>query len=408
MNISTISKLERMKSTTDFTLMIASRNKDALKVMGALVNNVDNCKVISNHICNGHLSPLYSLTDVPQLLLFWIGDQWELELHELINNAHSGQPPLIILSNTDDRNAMRMAMKAGAIDYFQAPIDKSELIATIESVQDEYNVKNKPERGSITAVINAKGGAGATFIAGNLAHIIKETTGESTAILGLDIQFGSFLSYLDLVPEYGLVDALNNVNDIDSAALDGYMVKHPSGLHVLDVKSDELLMLEDIDCESLDSLLVHLTNNYKHVIIDLPRQIDLVTSTVIERCDKLMVVLQQCYSHLHDAKRLLKILTRDLGVSAKSIDLIVNRYSDYGALSLQEIAQALNHPIDKAIPNSYGQVNECINEGELLYSKFKRSAITKAMLGICEDVVGGAQGGERPMLSMLLNKIKEL
>ncbi len=51
-----------------------------------------------------------------------------------------------------------------------------------------------------------------------------------------DLQFGSLSHYFDLEPKYGMVEVLQNIYELDQVALEGYMLKHSSGLKMLDVK----------------------------------------------------------------------------------------------------------------------------------------------------------------------------
>ena len=43
----------------------------------------------------------------------------------------------------------------------------------------------------LNAVINAKGGSGASFIASNVAYILSKETDSKVALVDLDLQFGS-------------------------------------------------------------------------------------------------------------------------------------------------------------------------------------------------------------------------
>jgi pilus assembly protein CpaE len=61
-----------------------------------------------------------------------------------------------------------------------------------------------------------------------------------TALLDMDRQFGTLPLYLDLTPREGVIAALANADQIDTVALEGYMLKHPSGLRLLASMSEEL------------------------------------------------------------------------------------------------------------------------------------------------------------------------
>jgi len=175
---------------------------------------------------------------------------------------------------------------------------------------------------------------------------------------------------------------------------------------LLDAKPKDLLLPEDIDTQSLSQLMELLAHNYDQVVVDLPRHIDTVTSTVIERADKLLVVVQQGIAYLHDAKRILDILRRDLGVSDERISVVVNRYERSHDLSLQVMSKTLRHENLLTIPNSFDYVNESINGGKPLYSVRKRASITKALLLMQEKLLGRESNPEGAMFNKLIHRLK--
>lgn len=287
---------------SQFNVLVAGRNAEHIDQMESILSNIDNLPISRNHICNGHSDPLYGLPKMPELLVFWVGENWELELTELMLHFPSNHPALIICADSDDPKLMRLAMKAGAVDYIRSPISRNDLVTATCSVLDDFNLNHSSKSGSILTVINAKGGSGASFIACNIADIMAESSNLDVALMGLDIQFGSLSGYLDINTKYGLIEALDNIDGMDSAALKGYMMQHSSGIHLLDVKPDALITAEDIDPESISKLLDLIATNYDQVIIDLPRQIDQLSRTVIECSDKILIVVQQSIAHIHDGK----------------------------------------------------------------------------------------------------------
>lgn len=370
-----------------FNVLIASRSAGAINILEENLSAMSSLQIHRNHICNGHSDPLHGFTERIDLLIFWVGENWVVELEELMSRPSSDRPPLIICANNDDPLLMRTAMKAGACDYLRAPVIKDELIASVTQQIDDAIRKSHVDNGAITAVINAKGGSGSSFIACNIADLMTESSNLDVALMGLDIQFGSLSGYLDINAQYGLMEALQNIEGMDREALNGYMTKHPTGLNLLDLKPGDLFMPEDVNIDSLSKLLDLLCENYDQVVIDLPRQIDFLTSTVIDRSDKLLIVMQQSIAHLHDAKRLIDIFRRDLSVPNEKIMVVVNRYDKDSDLTLASIAKTLQHKNLLTVPNAFEQVNESINGGEPLYNVFRKSAITKSLMQMKDTLI---------------------
>lgn len=393
-------------ATKQFQLMIASRKRESLDQLDALVRPFVGVETIRQHICNGHADPLFGATTLPDLLLFWLGDGWEIELAELIERPASQRPPMLVIGSGESPQSLRMAMKAGAMDYFKAPFDDGEVLGAIRAVIDQKRARARQHSGALTAVINAKGGSGSSFIACNTAHILGEVSGQKVALVGLDIQFGGLCSYLDIEPEYGLMEALANVEGMDQTALRGFMTKHPFGLHVLDTRPNELLMPQEVDSERLSVLFDVMLRSFDQVVVDLPRQIDELTSVALERADKIIVVLQQSVAHLRDAQRLLKILQSEMHIPAERIVLVLNRFERKSDLTESSIAHTLGLPVAHTIPNAFDQVNECVNGGQLIYLAFKRAPVTRALLAIGEELVGDTTRSDKPILGKILSRLR--
>ena len=71
--------------------------------------------------------------------------------------------------------------------------------------------------------MNAKGGSGASFIASNIAYILSQLTITNTALIDLDLQFGSIGLNFDIAPKYTIEKVLNDVKDMDYLALEAHM-----------------------------------------------------------------------------------------------------------------------------------------------------------------------------------------
>src|SRR3546814_4425886 len=73
-----------------------------------------------------------------------------------------------------------------------------------------------PERPHMTAaVIGTRGGVGASSIATSLAWLLSDKQKRPTALLDLDVHFGTNALAMDLEPGRGLTDATENPSRID-------------------------------------------------------------------------------------------------------------------------------------------------------------------------------------------------
>ena len=68
-----------------------------------------------------------------------------------------------------------------------------------------------------------------------------------------------------------------------------------------------------------------VSDNYDHVLVDIPRQIDPITFQAIERAASINIVMQQTLSDLRYTRQVLSLL-RDQGMPNNRLRVIVNRY----------------------------------------------------------------------------------
>jgi pilus assembly protein CpaE len=287
-------------------------------------------------------------------------------------------------------SAMRIAMQAGARDFLPYS-EVSQLLQSVDAICDELSTDSSAG-GELIAVVNAKGGSGATFLACNLAHLAVSATQESAALIGLDMQFPTLPSYFDMQLRHGLIQALESVNELDAVALDAIMASHESGLKLLAARPGDFRFGFDDLAEQTKSLIDLLQSNYQHVIIDMPRRLDEVNAQVVSRASRVLLVVQQSLPHIQDATRLRQLLRDQLGVPTERVVIVVNRYSKGGDIQLNDVEKALPGSAIMTVPNQYKIVSESINLGVPMYEHAPKSTVTRALIELQSRVIGLSAG----------------
>lgn len=391
--------------SNQISVVIAGRALEALKILGKTLQNENGFDVRIKHITNGHSDPLYGVLPVPDVLVFNLSQQWEHELDALGARPGIERPPSVAVGPEGDARVMRAAMQAGARDFFSHPVVAEDLVASLRRLARERK-SSQPQHGSapskLTAVMNAKGGSGGSVIACNLSHMLRTQHSDRVALLDMDLQFGTLPLYLDLLPSDNLLTALANVDKLDKLALDGYMLKHKSGLHLLPTMSERIPLPWQIPEASLQRLLDEVLAVYEHVVVDLPRQLDPVTTTVLEHADRVLLVLQQGLTHLRDAKHLKEVVTKDLAVPGERISIVVNRWSKENPISIDQVREVLDCAKCYQIPNDYVTVSETINLGVPLLSAAPKSPVTKGVLELTNALFGKEKPAKRGLFGNAL------
>jgi len=378
-----------------FSVLIAGRDKQELVALERILHEKTNYTVKITLASNGHFDPLHDVNVPPDLLILCLSEAWENELQQLSEQPPSTRPPVIVVANAgDETQVMRHAMRAGARDLFTRPVKTEMLLEAISLVAGE---KVSQTRGGplLTAVVNAKGGSGATLLAANLAHVLAKEGQQSVALIDMDLQFGTLGLYLDLQPAMGIVEVLGYSNELDAVSLKAYMTEHESGVFLLAATQNSVALPKEIDLEKLSELLNTLQSSFDHVIVDLPRQIDAVTTTILERADNVIITTQQSLTHLRDTIRLRGILKDELGINEKRLLVVVNRYDSNDAITLEDISKMLSNGPVSVIPNDYKRVTENINLGIPLYQQSRHSLITKAVIKLAGRISNSNLSGEK-------------
>src|SRR5687768_8074704 len=201
---------------------------------------------------------------------------------------------VIMTSRDGDAAHLRRAMLAGARHFLVKPRAPAELIEGVRSVfrLDEsrrlvatqtapatVGVMAPPPRaatapvreGKIFTFYSAKGGAGSTTLACNVAVALKRATGKEVALFDCGLLFGDVGVVLNLNPRSTIVDLIPQMEahpgPLDPEFLSQMMVPHASGVKVLLAPSSPE-KAELVTAEHVQRVLVALRDQFDYVVID--------------------------------------------------------------------------------------------------------------------------------------------
>ena len=358
-------------------ILIASRSQRAAVKASELLAERDGLEVDTRLLTNGSVDPLQDVSYTPDLLILYDhGSEGELET--LRQMPAEARPELLVFGPGDNPTAIRMAMRAGARDYLTLPLDKGELFAAIDEIAKLRKDTKKSSTGHLHVFINGKGGSGATFLATNIAHGLAVDEHKVT-LIDLDLQFSGLCRYLDLTPKQDILEAIRAIDDMDETAADAFTTQHESGLRLLSSDGSRLVMNQEIPPENMLALINKYREYNDYVIVDLPRHLDAMNAAVLEAADKVTVVMQQSFPHLHDTARLLNILRTELHIGPERINVIVNRYSKNLPILIKDIETALHTDSLLKIPNQWRVTSESVNSGVPVVEINRKAAVSRGL-----------------------------
>lgn len=283
------------------------------------------------------------------------------EQFELIKELTATAPDTAIIAASTDASPATIlgSIRAGAHEFLQLPVDKSEFQTVLERIsQHRHTGEAGPKKdGRIIAVFSGKGGTGVSFLATNLAGAMDT----STLLVDLNLQSGDAASFLGLEPRYSLADFVANRARLDDALITSLITPHSASLALLaaPLATHET---EEIEPEHVTEILHLVSQRYSNVVLDLPHTFDPITIAALDIADDILLVMAVDIPGIRSTKRALNVLER-LGYPRIGIHVVVNRWSKHTDVELQKVKTHLGEQFIGFIPNDYGKVIDSINLG---------------------------------------------
>lgn len=361
-------------------MLLAGRSRNELAMVETLLRARGDVSVRTRVLGNsGYDGLLEDLHPRPDALIVVVSDNWQAELATLGERLSGERLPLLVVGEKGNAELIRVAMRVGARDFLSPPVDAGELGRFVDELLRGKRAETGQKTARLTAVLNAKGGSGASVIASNLAHMLTRSVGRHTLLVDMDVQFGTLPLYFNLTPRNGLVRALELVDSLDQVALEGYVLPHQSGLDLLASTPEDRMTIAEVPEARVEMLLKILGEAYDDIVIDMPRWVSGATAMTLEHADHILVVMEQGVAHLRDAQRLVSILGSELHVDDSQITVVVNRCNKSNPVSLADIREALPNLRVVSLPNDFRRVSESVNMGSPLLDSASGATITREL-----------------------------
>jgi pilus assembly protein CpaE len=318
---------------------------------------------------SAHLGSVQLLGDVlksdqPDVLIIDVPDPNEQAM-QLIESALSkaNSTHLVLVSPDRSVELLMRAMRAGVREVLPAPLTLATVQQVIHHAQGYplINGRHRNAAGQVYALIQAKGGSGATFLATNLAHALSKQ-GKRVVVLDLNLYFGDaamFLGNSNAVSS--VVELARQTHRMDATLLESSMIKFSDNLHVLPApESPE--HIHEVTPAAMEKIIDLARSHYDFVILDVPSMLSPVTIKALDLADSIYLTLQLNLPFIRAAKLMVAVF-RTLGYSNGKINLIVNRYEKSGDVGLSDVENATGLKVHRTIPNSHKAVNSSINQG---------------------------------------------
>ena len=295
------------------------------------------------------------------------------------------QTPIFAAGGMTRRQTIVDAMRSGACEFLERPPSTNNLIEAFNRVSAKWKTLRDRDRGKVIAVVNAKGGCGATTVAVNLAVALNEAHGP-TAIVDL-APIGHVALHLNARPGFTISDAWQNSKRLDAALLKGFMSRADSGVHLL--AGSEQPGPDTPGPEQVARVFDLLASQFKFVVVDASSRLDAVVRTVCEFADHILLVAEtDMVALLWNAARVQNYLG-DRAVHDK-VSLVLNRFHKTPEFSEADAEAATDARILWKIPSQYFAVGSAIDRGTPVVLQ-KNSEVGRSFKGMAAALVSPRQ-----------------
>jgi pilus assembly protein CpaE len=329
--------------------------------------------------------------DQPDVVLMdFVGaDDKAMEQIEMALRSAPGTHMVLVSPDRSVEFLMR-AMRAGVREVLPAPMSTLtvQLVAKHAHSRQPAKIQAPHPAGRVLAMIPAKGGPGATFLATNLAYALSKQ-GKRVALLDLNLYFGDAAMFLsDSRPVSSVADLSRQTQRLDAALLQSSMIKVNDHLHVLAAPESP----DDVDAVTtagLEKIIDIARRNYDFVILDVSSTLDPVAVKALDLADAIYLTLQLTITFVRAANRMATVF-KVLGYPRDKLRIIVNRFEKGGEISLADAEKSMTLKVERVIPNSYAAVRASVNQGIPLIDMAPRDPVTRALQEWAEDLAPSA------------------
>lgn len=272
-------------------------------------------------------------------------------LNDINGLAEVCEPGTIVIAagQVNDVRLYRDLVASGIHDYLLKPFTVDQLRDTFAHAQAILSgprgeaQADKPH--VMTSVIGVRGGVGASTLGTSLAWMLGEKAHRSTALLDLDVHFGTGALALDLEPGRGLTDAIENPSRIDGLFIERAMVRANERLSVLSAEAplNQPLLT---DGSAFFQLQEEMRNAFESTVMDLPRHMLIQYPHLVHDAHVAVVVSELTLAATRDTIRVLAWLKSN--APQTKVVVVANRMPSGGALEIskKDFEQSIERTVD--------------------------------------------------------------
>ncbi|AOY91441.1 pilus assembly protein CpaE [Cupriavidus sp. USMAA2-4] len=322
------------------------------------------------------------------------GDSSHLRALESVRQQYPGLPCILV---SDDRppDLLIRALRAGVSDVLGWPLDRAQLAEALQRLEANRVAAARNEA-RVISLVSGKGGAGASFLAGNLGYVLSALEHKRVLLIDLNLQFGdTHFLVTDKVPPATLADVCAQIDRLDDAFFEACLIHVSPSFDILAGASDPV-KAGDIRKDRVEYVLSLAAASYDFVLIDAGQDINPVSVAALDLSDQILLVTQPGIAYARTGRRMLEVL-EGLHYGPEKLLLLVNRQGKADGLRRDTLEGIFGTKTLLTLPDDPAAVDDAISHGVPAVQQQKRSAIAKALTALGHNLV--VERGSAPSAS---------
>ncbi|MEN3749329.1 pilus assembly protein CpaE [Sphingomonas sp. HF-S3] len=322
-------------------------------------------------------------------------------LNDINALAEVCEPGTVVIASgqVNDVRLYRDLLASGLQDYLLKPLNPDALRDAFAHAQAMLSAPKAPEAGSdrphcAVAVIGARGGVGASTIATSLSWLTSEKHKRATALLDLDVHFGTGALALDLEPGRGLTDAIENPSRIDGLFIERAMVKASDLLAVL---SAEAPINSPVltDGAAFYQLQEELRSAFETSVTDLPRNMLVLHPHLISDVQVAVLVTDFTLAAARDTIRILSWFRSN--APQTQVIVVANKVHPAAMLEIsrKDFEGSIERKVDFVLPFDARIASQSAKLGKPFAEAAKGAKAFAGLAELANRVAAIADAGER-------------
>src|SRR5690349_22670180 len=310
---------------------------------------------------------------------------------------------VIVIGTATDITPYRELVRRGVNDYVIGPV---EVLDVVRSICSLFSASEAVTVGRMIAVVGAKGGVGASTVAHNVAWHIARDVALDSAVIDLDLAFGTAGLDYNQDPVQGIANAVFSPDRLDSSFMERLLAKCTDNLSLLAAPA-ALDQVYDFGADAFDAIFDTLRMTTPCIVLDVPHQWSAWTKRTLVGADDILIVAEPDLANMRNAKNMLNVLK-----AARPNDrpplYCLNQVGMHKRpeITPREFAKAIESQPIATIPFDSRMFGMAANNGQMVQQISAGHRTTAMFLQIAQRLTGHAVTKRTSLLTPIIRRLQ--